>query len=572
MIKFHRLSEAFLILLFASFCVCAQTGQPATAKVDTKTGVITGRVVNENGEPHVNVNVLVRPDTPEGLPVTQITTNREGVFKLSGLAGGSYMVSAAVPAHIPKSPGTRPAYKDEELVTLVLIKGGVITGTVINTKGETIVGIGIRVRLARDESGRSYGDMGRYYDSMTDDRGVYRVYGLPSGTYVVSADGGAANRSATRMSVNGYANDLPTYAPSSSREDAAEISVRTGEEISNVNIRYRGERGSTISGILQGLPDDNRGFNVRLTSIVEGGRWWDNQFQGTPGEFVFDGIPDGDYNLEGMAYWTDRTRRQSESMLLHVRGADIEGLALTVLPLASINGRVVLEPLTAPPPDCSEKRQPQFSEVSVTAWRRVTEGAVKKPQFVWRGGGPATPNAQGNLKIPDVAAGEYYFAARFSAQQWFLQSIALAPSNGKPTDLTHTWTTIKPGDELSVLTFTLAQGAGLVRGEMSLAEGQKLLEKLVAYLVPAEPERADDVLRYFAAPVNPDGRFWLNNVAPGRYWILAQPGTDDTRYEVSKVRLPDGAEARSSLRHVAERTKTEIEVKPCQDVTFRLPL
>jgi hypothetical protein len=408
---------------------------------------------------------------------------------------------------------------------------------------------------------------------MTDDRGVYRVYGLPSGTYVVSADGGADTRS-LRMSLNGFANDLPTYAPSSSREDAAEISVRTGEEISNVNIRYRGERGSTISGFLQGVPDDNRGYSVRLMSLVEGGGWWDNQFQDAGGEFALDGIPDGDYNLEGVAYWKDLTRRKSESIVLHVRGADIEGLALTVLPLASIDGRVVLEPLISPAPDCNDKRQPQFSEVYVSAWRRVTEGARKKPQFVWRAGGPATPNAQGNLKISEVAAGEFYFAARFSAQQWFLKSIALAPSatGVKPADVTRTWTTIKPGDELSTLTFTLAQGAALVRGEISLAEGQKLPEKFVAYLVPAEPERADDVLRYFAAPVNSEGHFWLNNVAPGRYWILAHPGIDDTRYEVSKVRLPDGAETRSSLRHVAERTKTEIELKPCQEVTFRLPL
>jgi len=529
--------------------------------------------VNENGEPHVSASVWVRPDTPEGLPVTQATTNRDGVFKLSGLERGSYTVSAAVPAHIPKSPETRPVYKDEDLVTLVLIKGGVITGTVTSAKGEPVVGIGIRVRLARDESGRSYGDMGRYYDNMTDDRGVYRVYGLPAGTYLVSADGGAASRS-LRMSLNGFANDLPTYAPSSNREDATEISVRTGEEISNVNIRYRGDRGSTISGFLQGVPDDNRGFSVRLTSLVEGGPWWDNQFQGAGGEFVLDGIPDGDYNLEGMAYWKDLTRRKSESIVLHVRGTDIEGLALNVLPLASINGRVALEPLISPAPDCNDKRQPQFSEVSVTAWRRVTEGARKKPQFVWRAGGPATPNAQGNLKISEVAAGEYYFAARFSAQQWFLQSIALAPPATvvKPTDVTRTWTTIKPGDQLSTLTFTLAQGAGLVRGAISLAEGQKLPEKLVAYLVPAEPERAEDVLRYFAAPVNSEGHFWLNNVSPGRYWLLAQPGTDDTRYEVSKVRLPDGAETRSSLRHVAEGTKTEIELKPCQEVTFRLPL
>src|ERR1044072_7539839 len=136
MIKFHRSAEAFLILLFASFCACAQWAQPAIVKVNTKTGVITGRVVNENGDPHVNVTVLVRPDTPEGQPVAQTTTNRDGVFKVSGLERGSYSVSAAVPAHLPKSPENRPAYKDEDVVTLVLMKGGVITGTVTGAKGE----------------------------------------------------------------------------------------------------------------------------------------------------------------------------------------------------------------------------------------------------------------------------------------------------------------------------------------------------------------------------------------------------------------------------------------------------
>jgi hypothetical protein len=409
---------------------------------------------------------------------------------------------------------------------------------------------------------------------MTDDRGVYRVYGVPTGTYVVAADGSVEDRSSLRIYVNGFAKDLPTYAPSSNREGAQEISVRMGEEVSDVNIRYRGERGSTISGIVNGLSDDNRGISVALTSVVEGGPRWSNQSQGASREFTFEGIPDGDYHLAATGYWSDRTRRQSESIFLNVRGADIEGIELTAAPLASINGRVVLEPLKAPPPECTEKRQPQFSETSITAWHRVTDGARKKPQFVWRAGGPVTPNAEGNLTFSDVAGSEYYFAVRFSAQQWFLQSIAFAPPtpNGKSIDATRTWTTVKPGDQLSGLTFTLAQGAGLIRGEISLAEGQTLPEKTVAFLVPAEPERADEVLRYFAAPVYSDGRFWLNNVAPGRYWMLAQRGTDDTRYEVSKVRLPDGSEIRSSLRHAAEKAKTEIEIKPCQEVTFRLPL
>lgn len=570
----HRIGGVLLTLLL-SLCANAQRGsQPATAKVESKTGAITGRVVNENGQPHAHVDVLVRPDNAERLPVTPTTTNRDGVFKLSGLTPGSYYVSAEVPAHIPKSPeAALVVFKNADVVTLVLTKGGVVTGTVTDTKGDPVVGVGVRVAMISDESGRSYGYLGRSYENMTDDRGVYRVYGLPTGTYVVSADGSVEDRSSSiRISVNGFAKDLPTYAPSSNREGADEISVRIGEEVSDVNIRYRGERGSTIRGIVNGY-DDNRGFSAILTSIVDGGPRWYNQSRWPGREFIFEGIPDGDYHLAATASWSDLARRQSESILLKVRGADIEGLELTVVPLASIKGRVVLAPLKTPPPECTEKRQPQFSDTSVSAWQRVTEGTGKKPQFVWRTGG-VYPSVEGNLTFSDVPASEYYFTVRFSSQQWFLQSIAFAPAapGGKPLDATRTWTTVKPGDQLSGLTFTLAQGAGLIRGEISLAEGQTLPEKTVAFLVPAEPESADEVLRYYAAPVSSEGRFWLNNVAPGRYWMLAQHGTVDNRSEVSKIRLPDVLDTRSSLRHAAEKAKTEIEIKPCQDVTFRLPL
>lgn len=543
---------------------------PASAKVESKTGNISGRVVNESGQPLVNANVYVRPATPEGIPATNTTTNREGVFKVSGLERGSYTVSASMPAYIPKSPESGPAVRStDDSVTLVLIKGGVVTGTVTNSKGDPVVAIAIRVEMVVDESGRRSPAIS--YESMTDDRGVYRVYGLPSGTYIVAADGGA-NYSPT--GVNAFAIDMPTYAPSSSREAADEISVRVGEETSNVDIRYRGERGSTISGIVRGTRTGDWGFSVTLTSLAEKGPRWDTPFRDANGEFAFEGIPDGEYHLVATAYWNDRDRGLSESLVLSVRGADIEGIELTAAALASISGTVVLKELKEPVPECTDKRQPQFSETTATAWHRVTQGAKKKPQFVWRARGSETPNSQGNLTLRGLAASEYYFGVRFSGQQWYLQSIAFVPATptGKPTDAARSWTIVKPGDQLSGLTFTLAQGAALVRGQITLAEGQTLPDKLSVYLVPAEAAQAEEALRYFAAPVNTEGYFWLNNVVPGRYWMLAQAGTDDTRYEVSKIRLPDAAVTRSSLRHAAEQGKTEIELKPCQDVTFRLPL
>ena len=41
---------------------------------------------------------------------------------------------------------------------------------------------------------------------------------------------------------NPYDSDVPTYSPSSTRDNAAEVSVRSGEE-TNADIRYRGEPG-----------------------------------------------------------------------------------------------------------------------------------------------------------------------------------------------------------------------------------------------------------------------------------------------------------------------------------------
>ena len=571
----HRTAGALLILLLSSICATAQPQRlprtratPTSAKVESKTGVISGRVVNESGQALVNATVWARPATPQGEPVTSAITNRDGVFKFSGLQPGSYTVNASMPAYIPKSPYSGPAVQSTgDSVTLVLIKGGVITGTVINSKGDPVIAIAIRAEMVTDDQGRRSPAI--VYDSMTDDRGVYRVYGLPSGTYIVSADGGP-NYSPT--GVNAFAIDTPTYAPSSSREAADEISVRVGEETSSVDIRYRGERGNTISGIVKGTRIGDRGFSVTLTSLAERGPRWDNSFQGTNGEFAFEGIPDGDYHLIATAYWNDRDRGLSDSIVLNVQGADVEGIELTAAALASISGTVVLKELKEPVAECHDKRRPQFWETTITAWHRVTQGAKKKPQFVWRARASESPNAQGNLTLRDLAASEYYFGVRLPGQPWYLQSVAFVPATpaGKPTDATRSWTTVKPGDQLSGLTFTLAQGAALVRGQITLAEGQTLPEKLSVYLVPAEAAQAEEPLRYFAAPVSTAGDFWLSNVMPGRYWMLAQPGSDDTRTEASKIRLPDAAEIRSLLRHAAEQKKAEIELKPCQDVTFQL--
>jgi len=96
--------------------------------------------------------------------------------------------------------------------------------------------------------------------------------------------------------------------------------------------------------------------------------------------------------------------------------------------------------------------------------------------------------------------------------------------------------------------------------------------RLYVYLVPAERERSQDALRFLAAPVAPDKKISLNNIPPGRYFIAVQSALDDVRPTLTKLRLPDETETRARLRREAEAAKTEIEFKPCQNVTdYQLP-
>src|SRR5262249_33668705 len=126
-------------------------------------------------------------------------------------------------------------------------------------------------------------------EQSTDDRGVYRIYGLRPGTYIVSAGGPGFS-----PAFNPYDTDAATFAPSSTRDNAAEVVVRSGED-STIDIRYRGEPGRTISGTikLNGTNGGTISLSAAGSSVLVG-----NTFQ-PPGSrgFAFTGIGDGDYDL-----------------------------------------------------------------------------------------------------------------------------------------------------------------------------------------------------------------------------------------------------------------------------------
>jgi len=567
-IQQHAWWIAALLVVLTSISVAAQNAS-APAAPKSKTGSITGRVVNESGQPLANATVTVRA-VGSTRSEEQFATDGDGKFEAIVVEGPSYQVYAWLSAYapLPRDENAPTTYRVGDSVRIVMMKGGVITGTVTTQSGEPVVGVRVRARMISDRTRLPfpYGEMP--YERATDDRGVYRIYGLPAGTYVVSAGG---NAGMNPQNTDPYETDVPTYAPASNRDTAAEINVQGSEESNNVDIRYRGEPGRVVSGTVTSTTSGPNRFSVVLTSAADGGSDFNLNSYQMPAEkgFIFYGVDDGDYDVTARTTLPDGQWVMSPPKRIKIRGADVTGIELTVQPLGSVSGQLVLEELKTK--ECTEKQPPIFTETQVSAWHKDDEAARNQPKFIWQLGAPVNADGQGNVLIKNLAAGDYYFVTRFVAKSWYLQSVSLAaPAPKKRIDATRVWTTVKSGDRISGLKIVLAEGAGSLSGQIALAEGEALQDKLFVYLVPIEPERAGDPLRFYAGPVQADGKFSLNNLAPGRYWILTKPTSDGAQ---TKLRLPDQNQIRARLHRDAEAAKTEIEFKPCQSVVdYRLKL
>ncbi|HEX8847697.1 MAG TPA: carboxypeptidase-like regulatory domain-containing protein [Pyrinomonadaceae bacterium] len=542
----------------------------------SSTGTITGRVTGDDGRPISDavVNVFSVYSRTPGTPQTAITDG-EGKFQVTNLPPGLYGVNAMYPSFVTapsqnfsSDPREGVFYRLGDYVDLKLVKGGVITGIVRDVNNDPVVAVSVRATLVRDAQGRAPRVSGFSQPRMTDDRGVFRLYGLQPGTYLVSAGG---NLPFYGM-FNPYEGDAATYYPSATtRDTASEVSVRSGDEAANIDIRYRGERGHTISGTITGMKDSGSlsGASVSLRHASSGG-FESTTFippTGKPG-FAFNSMADGEYEVAAQQGSSTGELFASIPRRITVKGADVSGLEIALVPLASVEGRVALDP--APKKEnCAEGRRGTLLETLVSA-RRAEKLEPREMAFTYFNASGAIPTDQGDFAMRNLQAGNYRLTTRLPGDAWYVRSITLPAANtqatAKPASAPPSpILTLKAGERVTGVTVQIAQDAAALRGRIVPAtEGAALPANLRVYLVPAERERAEDVLRYGEAFVDSLGTFSLNNLAPGRYLLVARPEPENQSQERDTRPLYWDAEARSRLRREAEAANNAVELQPCQ--------
>ncbi len=159
------------------------------------TGFILGSVVTaDTGLPVRRARVNLSGAELRGARSTM--TDDEGKFVFTQLPAGRYtltaskagFVSIAYGAKAPGRAGTPIELADGQKLDarpISLPKGGVVTGVVLDEYGEPSPGTPVRALRAVIRTGeRRLESAGT---STTDDRGMYRIYGLQPGQYVVTA-------------------------------------------------------------------------------------------------------------------------------------------------------------------------------------------------------------------------------------------------------------------------------------------------------------------------------------------------------------------------------------------------
>jgi large repetitive protein len=158
----------------------AQTPKPG--------GTITGRLVSIDGQPVTDaiitaVAVGMQSETPPS-----VGCDNEGNFVLSGLKRGTFQINAVLPGCLSQDNSPQGSlHRPGDNVSLTMIKGGVITGRVTDMNGNPMEGVKVNLELVRGLEGQPLLVVLDPEDnelSQTDDRGVYRIYGLPPGVYL----------------------------------------------------------------------------------------------------------------------------------------------------------------------------------------------------------------------------------------------------------------------------------------------------------------------------------------------------------------------------------------------------
>ncbi len=536
--------KATAVVLTLFFLTVPQSAQQVAVMSEEKC-TIQGLVVDAiTGQPLKRVQISLNKVAEGNSQPRNASTDAHGHFAVDDLEPGRYSlwvnrngyVAQAYGQRGPNRPGTLLSLaQGQHLKDLVfrLTRTAVISGLITDEDGEPLIGVNVQALRYSYMNGRR--QLSQTGGTSTNDLGEYRLAGLATGRYYVSATYLSGNVGETAE--EGY---VPFYYPGTSDPDGAtEIELRPGDGVVGIDItlspvhtvRVRGR----ITDAITGKPA--RDVNVWLAGHHGGVSFSAGQvsMDNAKGTFEIRGVPPGSYTLSAQVWnnpYLNKPLVGHEQ--LEVGETDVEDVNLVIGPGVEVSGRVRAEGDAA----LSFSNLRFFLQPRDDVMMMSTQGDSVKPD--------------GTFILKDIPEGAYSIHLFGAPEDFYLKS---ARQGGQ--DVLNVGLSIKRAAAAGTLELTLSSGGGQIDGVVLNQQQQPFAGATVA-LVP-EPNRRGQTRLYMNGNSDEYGRFTLRGVTPGDYKLFAWEEVEGDAYENSDFLRP--YEHRGKPVHVDEAARLNVQLQ-----------
>jgi hypothetical protein len=494
----------------------------ATAASATIVGVVT--TDEREPRPLRRARVMVNG---QALSTTEtVITSDDGTFAIV-VPAGTFQVSAAKEAYVPMGVGrigpsgatVTVAAGETRRIPIRLSRGAVITGTVFDVDGHPAQGVAVAA-LARRFDVRS-GDV-RYLQIPapvlpTDDRGAYRIYGLPAGEYVIAAQPDQSGTPAANVRpIATMARSAPgrtmvpaqVFSPSATDlARAARVAVRAGEERSGVDVQLQYAALSSVSGIASTATGGSRA-EVAILRVADveaaSGR---TTLADDAGRFSFANVPAGRYRIAARSVSPAGALSMGVADVT-IDGDDIENLVLSQQPALSISGLIVFRGDSPPPVFGASGVSPVPLAIMLSDYAPSTPIQIDGVRFTIEG-----------LRRGPFRLGSNLPGLRTPIGGWWLQSVVAGD-----VELLDAPLDVRQNVYGGVAVYS--DRASEVSGRVTTADGTPLSGTTVVAFSVDRAAWFNRSRRIAGVSTDSDGKYSIRNLPRGEYRLAAAPGLE----------------------------------------------
>ncbi len=479
-------------------------------------------------------------------------TAGDGKFSFKNVPPGEYRVYATRgTSFIPGEYGQRSPSGTGIPITLApgqtasnirvsMTPSATISGRIVDADGDPVADARVNaLRVAYQDGERM---LLNARAALTDDRGEYRMSGLPPGQYYVASRpfegrstrtygvaatsrfGGAQGADAPLVTLRTTDSGAVVeetwrsifYPSAPDARSASPVSLRPGENMRGIDINLGGSetpawrvRGIAVNGDT-GLPAT--GVTVRLLprgqltpSVLMPSASTDRS-----GAFDVAGVLSGSYSMV-----LDGPQGLSGYMPLNVGNSNVEGLQVVVAKGVDIPYTVTVQGGAVDPALIGRLRlildrrpvvagQPTGAVVTTAGWPGLPTSSVS-PQ--------TAPASNGGFVMRAVPAGEFTVKVAGMPQGSYLKSITMGRADVLSDGLRVSTEITNP------LEIVLASDSGTVSGRV-IDQNREAVPSVTAVLIP-DPARRSRMDLYRSSATDTGGRFRFQGIAPGEYKLFA---------------------------------------------------